>query len=231
MIFIPIHDSFAKESAIPDWLFNVYNFWLEKKISDTELISAIKFLDEKNIITLAMPKGYDYKSNFLISILQQEFSQTRQNSCQEDWYITGYFLPIETEFHDDSEQIQVEGQTREFKMDFVNSIKSEGWGRTNDGDYLGWYGNEFHLSEFPLDYFGNELVVGTIAVDPKFIEFDTKILIPSLVEPWNEIILIAADVGPSINEKHIDVYTGEGKEAEKETMRITGYNNSICFIE
>ena len=231
MIFIPTSNSFAENSPFPNWLFVVYDFWYDKEISDDELINTIKFLIEENIITLAMHDGYDYKSNFILSVLQQEFSQTDQNSCEGNWYITGYYLPIEEEFQDKIITIQVDGEYRQYHYDFVNEVKREGWGRTNDGDYLGWHTNKFHLSEFPLDYFGNELVVGKIAVDPRFIEFDSKITITSLVEPWNEIVLVAEDVGGSIKGKHIDVYTGEGKEAEKETMRITGYNESICFIE
>jgi hypothetical protein len=230
IIFVPTHYVFAEKTNMPNWVFNLYEFWSVKKISNDELIAAIKFLNEKNIITLTMQNDYDYKSNFLLSILQDEFYTYERLSCQEDWFITGYFLPIETEFHNKPIKIQVEGELREFQSDFVNHVKSEGWGRTADGDYLGWYQNTFHHNEFPLDYFGNDLIVGKIAVDPTIIKFETKIIIPTLKEPWNEIILVASDIGASIKGKHIDVYTGEGKEAEKETKRITGHN-IVCFVD
>jgi len=43
-------------------------------------------------------------------------------------------------------------------------------------------------------------------------------------------ILIFAQftLGPSIKGKHIDVYTGEEKQAELETFRITGTENEVC---
>ncbi len=36
------------------------------------------------------------------------------------------------------------------------------------------------------------------------------------------------DEGPAIIGKHIDVFTGEGIDAENETFRNTGYNNQVC---
>jgi len=46
--------------------------------------------------------------------------------------------------------------------------------------------------------------------------------------PWNQIVLLAHDVGPAIKGKHIDLYTGEGKQAEMETFRVTSSNNTVC---
>ncbi len=224
------NDAFGEKSNIPAWVYDINYFWEEGMISDYELIAAIKYLNENNIISLAIPIDYDYKSNFLLSILQDKFSDTENKNCEKGWYITGYFLPIESEYNGNLDEIKIKEKSYLFQNDFVNDVKREGWGRTNDGNYLGWYSNEFHLNEFPLDNFGNELLVGAIAVDPTIIEFNTKVIIPTIVEPWNEIILDATDVGPSIKEKHIDVYTGEGKKAEKETLKITGYDNSVCLI-
>lgn len=229
IFFIPIH-IFGEKSNIPDWLFDINYFWEEGKISDHELITAIKYLNENNIITLPLQQDYDYKSNFLLSILQQEFFDTEDKNCDKGWYITGYFLPIESDYNGNTVEIKIEDKSYLYKNEFVNDVKKEGWGRTSEGNYLGWYSNEFHLNEIPLDSFGNELLVGDIAVDPSIIEFETRIIISTLIEPWNEIILVATDIGPSIKEKHIDVYTGEGKDAEKETFRITGYDNSVCII-
>jgi 3D (Asp-Asp-Asp) domain-containing protein len=67
-----------------------------------------------------------------------------------------------------------------------------------------------------------------IAVDNSLIDRGTQIVISTLPEPWNEIIFLSADEGPSIKGKHIDMFTGEGKLAENETFRITSENNKVC---
>jgi membrane-bound lytic murein transglycosylase len=54
-------------------------------------------------------------------------------------------------------------------------------------------------------------------------------MIPTLPQPWNAITFNADDVGPDIKGKHIDVYTGEGFQAGKETFRITGLHNQVCL--
>ncbi|NNM03001.1 MAG: hypothetical protein HKP26_05505 [Nitrosopumilus sp.] len=227
---IGIEESFAKESKIPNWILDVYEFWAEKKISDTELINAVKFLNEKSILPLVLQKEYDYKSNFLLAILHNDFVY-EENSCYDGWYVTGYFTPVESDYSSYAIEIKIDDQFFEYDYDFVDSVKREGWGKTNNENYLGWYSNEFHLNEVPLDNFGNTLKVGTIAIDPSSYELGSKIFISSLIEPWNEIIFTANDVGESIKNKHIDVFTGEGIEAENETFRITSYNNLACFID
>jgi len=66
-----------------------------------------------------------------------------------------------------------------------------------------------------------------VAVDDLVIEHCSALTITTLPEPWNNMIFSGLDVGPSINGKHIDVFTGV-VNAENETFRITGYNNQIC---
>ncbi len=226
---IGIGEVIAKESKIPNWILQVYDFWMEDKISDVELIYAVKFLNEKNILPLSLQKEYDYKSNFLLTILHNDFTY-RENSCDDEWYVTGYFIPVESDFPSYKIKIKIDEQLFLFDKNFVTSVKNEGWGKTNNGNYLGWYSNKFHLNETPLDNFGNTLKVGTIAIDPSSYELGSEIFISSLIEPWDKIIFTANDVGESVKNKHIDVFTGEGKEAEKETYRITSHNNLACFI-
>ncbi len=43
------------------------------------------------------------------------------------------------------------------------------------------------------------------------------------------MVFAGLDEGPSINGKHIDVFTGEGINAENETFRITSSNNKVCM--
>lgn len=150
------------------------------------------------------------------------------NSCTNEWDITGYHTPVESDYSGEFIPIIVENQEREFRQDFVDRVMVNGWGKTLAGDYLGWYSNSFHLNNNALDSEGNVLVVGIIAVDPTIIEPNSNLIIPSLLEPWNEIIFLTSDVGPSIIGKHIDVFTGEGSAAAQETFRITSSNNTVC---
>jgi len=75
---------------------------------------------------------------------------------------------------------------------------------------------------------GDKLLAKSVAVDSEIINQKTKLTIQTLPSPWSEMVFTASDVGPSIKGKHIDVYTGEGKQAELETFRITGTENDVC---
>lgn len=49
-------DSMIEDSSqIPEWVRNVFTFWVEKQISDQELISAIEFLVETGIVKIENP--------------------------------------------------------------------------------------------------------------------------------------------------------------------------------
>ena len=150
-------------------------------------------------------------------------------SCSSDWYVTGYFIPLESEFSNDFITIMINETPREFRQDFVDAIKIEGWGKTISGDYLGWYDNSFHIENNALDLDGEVLEIGTIAVDTEIINHDAQVTITTLPEPWNETIFIASDEGTSIKGKHIDVFTGTGNNAKEEAFRITGYDNEVCI--
>ena len=149
-------------------------------------------------------------------------------NCSSDWYITGYFTPIESDYSGDPQTITFADEPREFKSDFLSVVKTEGWGKTMSGEYVGWYDNSFHISDMALDSHGESLLVQLVAVDPEIIKQKTDLVIPNLPTPWNETIFTSSDIGPSIKGKHIDVYTGEGKQAELETFRITSTDNVVC---
>ena len=94
-------------------------------------------------------------------------TQTREQTCSEGWYITGYYVPREDELPDTTEQINVErvGDLN-FSQKFLNEIRTEGWGITRFGWALGYYSNAWHRSDTgPLDASGNLLVDGAIAID------------------------------------------------------------------
>lgn len=150
--------------------------------------------------------------------------------CSGGWYITGYFAPVESDYSGSSSSVYVEGVgTYSFYNSFLTTIKTEGWGRTRYGWYLGYYSSSWHKSSAPLDSAGNALVDGTIATDPAVIGAGKNVKIPTLPSPWGGKIYTARDVGGGITGKHIDVYCGEGAAAEQETFRITGQDNQVCY--
>ena len=222
----PLFDVFAEDAGLPDWVFEIFEFWYNGEITDEEFFNAIKWYRDLNTVPSVMEWEDDIKTN-LTMLEQKESSLTREN-CSSDWYITGYFTPVESDYSGDFIRIVFDDYIKHFRSDFLADVKIEGWGKTRLGDYVGWYDNSFHLSDAALDLHGDELLVEFVAVDTVLIEQKTKLSIPTLPSPWNELLFTASDIGPSIKGKHIDVYTGEGKQAELETFRITGTENEVC---
>jgi 3D (Asp-Asp-Asp) domain-containing protein len=158
-------------------------------------------------------------------------TQTREQTCSEGWYITGYYVPREDELPDTTEQINVErvGDVG-FSQKFLNEIRTEGWGITRFGWALGYYSNAWHRSDTgPLDASGNLLVDGAIAIDRSVIPHGARVQIGTLPSPWSAKTFRATDIGNGIVGQHIDVFTGTGLAAEQETFRITSNNNRVCF--
>ncbi len=228
--FPQIHgfDAYTDDVFLPNWIFKVSEYWQNGEISDDEFINALDYLHDQNIVQLVMGRNYDTISNFLITSLYEKDEFTPSVNCSSDWYITGYFTPVESDYSGDFIKFTFDDYIKHFRSDFLADVKIEGWGKTRMGDYVGWYDNSFHLSDMALDMHGDELLVGFVAVDTVLIEQKTKLSIPTLPSPWNELLFTASDIGPSITGKHIDVYTGEGKQAELETFRITGTDNEVC---
>ena len=185
------------------------------------------YLENRDIIEFDIHYGNNHILNLLLNI-PEKITIEQFTSCTDGWYVAGYFVPIESDYSDEFITISIDETQREFREDFVNALKTEGWGKILSGDYLGWYGNSFHINDVALDQNGQPLVTGMIAVDNMLIDRGTKLIISTLPEPWNEIIFLSADEGPSITGKHIDMFTGEGKLAENETFRITSENNKVC---
>jgi len=171
------------------------------------------------------------KTNFTSNELQQEkFNlENKIDLCTSDWYITGYFLPIESDYSGKSIKVSINKINHIYLADFLEVVKIEGWGKTHDGNYLGWDHGDFIISDRYLDAYGNDLKVGIVAVDNSVISHGSELIIPTLPEPWNDMVFSGLDEGPSINGKHIDVFTGEGTSAEGETFRITSYDNKVCI--
>jgi len=175
------------------------------------------------VVILALSLG------FVGEITINPSNLTSFSNCSSDWYITGYFTPVESDYLGDFQEIIIGDEIKQFRTDFLSVVKTEGWGKTLSGEYVGWYDDSFHISDMALDSHGEPLLVQLVAVDPEIIKQKTNLIIPNLPSPWNEIVFTSSDVGPSIKGKHIDVYVGEGMQAELETFRITSTENNVCI--
>lgn len=67
----------------------------------------------------------------------------------------------------------------------------------------------------PVDYFGNPLQLGTIAVDPKVIPFGTKVLVTGHTHPGlpkQAFVATALDAGSAIKGNRIDIFIPGSKQ-------------------
>lgn len=220
------------EIAIPEWVYKIHQYWKDHQITRDEFSNAISYLQKIN--TIHLEEEVNPIASFLLSdslLKQERLGNSEFSNCSAEWYITGYFTPIESDYSGKFIDITIDGKQYKYRESFVTEIKTEGWGRTISGNYLGWYDNSFHLSDKPLDSEGNTLVLNAIAIDTSVIPVNSNLTIPSLPSPWDETIFTGSDIGTAIIGKHIDVYTGEGKAAHDETFRITGNDNVVCLGE
>ena len=198
------------------------------------LSRLIDLLVSKNIRITSFSKiaGIGPTPVFSSVLLPVEMSNTQPNmKCTSGWYITRYYTPVETDFKGSKKNIEVDGVMRNFSKSFVNTVKIEGWGKTMQGDYLGYYDGSYHSSAYPLNSQEGPLVIGDIVTDPLLITSNSAVKIPSLPSPWNNRVFNATDVGPAIKGKHIDVYIGLGKAADEGTknLRLHPINNTVCY--
>jgi 3D (Asp-Asp-Asp) domain-containing protein len=149
--------------------------------------------------------------------------------CEDNWQVTGYFVPVEKDYAVKSlKTIRTKGGlTKTFDSTFLTAVKLEGWGKTNEGWYLGFYSHQWHNSAHPLDALGKPLILSTIAADTNRIPFGREIYIPTLDSSIEQPFKVN-DVGQAIKGKHIDIYTGEGKEAQLLTYKVTT-KHQVCW--
>lgn len=186
----------------------------------------VRFLMAVLIIISIIPVSFSQST-----LIQDEFLQIQTEECTDGWYVTGYFIPLEIEYFSNVTPINIDGKWYGFPIDFLNEVKIQGWGKTVSGNFLGWDEQKFYFNSVPLDAHDNELIIGTVAVDPEIIKKNSKITLPNSPSPWNKITFNSNDVGPAIIGKHIDVYTGVGLDARKEAFRITGNDYSVCVVD
>ena len=151
-------------------------------------------------------------------------------TCSTDWLVTGYFTVRESDF--DGARIQVtfeDGKTRSYRAAFLDAVKVEGWGRSEQGAYVGYDHGVWRLSSRPLTASGQELRIGSIAVDPAIIRSEDVVTIPTLPF-FGKVRFQPNDVGTAIRGKHVDVYTGEGAPAQELADTITGKGHTVCLL-
>jgi 3D (Asp-Asp-Asp) domain-containing protein len=161
--------------------------------------------------------------------------------CSDGWRITGYFTPVETDYRStDMTEVDVKDIGKlAFDSEFVKVVFDEqkgfgeGWGKTRFGWYLGNYAGRWHRSSDPLDANNSPLRTNSVAVDNVLIPNDSSVTIPDLPGEFGATTFIANDVGVTVHGKHIDIYTGEGKEAERAMYRVTFEDpenlQRVCF--
>jgi len=196
----------------------------------------------------------------------QSFSSLNKPSlqCSSGWSLATYFTPVETDFNGSMKSILAvndisnrnnNGSNRSDTPvtatnnngtysslstfnSFLNAVQEYGWGKTKDGNYIGFYNNQYHLASNQLNSIGKKLEIGDIAVDPSIIPLGNNVTLPTLPAPWNNLSYLASDIGNSIKGKHISVYIGEGKmaaEASKNLKYLEGNstlneNIKVCYF-
>jgi len=166
-------------------------------------------------------------------LLFSRFSHaSHEESCSSQWHITGYFTPVELDYPQaDKIKINVEKLGESIHASaFLKAVKIEGWGKTKDGWYLGRFSNKWHRSQYPLNAMGKPLSVASIATDRNIIPAGETLKIPSLPNNLKHQLYVSDDVGSAIKNTHIDIYTGEGRQAEKTTFEITGQDHTVCRL-
>lgn len=158
--------------------------------------------------------------------------------CSEGWRITGYFTPVETDYASEAvKEIEIKGVGKlSFNAEFLDVVFNEsegwgeGWGKTRFGWYLGNYDGAWHKSDAPLDANNSPLKTNSVAVDNDLIPNGSLVKIPGLPAEYSAKTFVANDVGVTVHGKHIDVYTGEGKEAEREMYRVTFEDENLLKV-
>ena len=175
------------------------------------------------------------------AVMKQKTKTFKKSNCSDGWRITGYFTPIENDYDSaETREIEIKNVGKmSFNADFLNVVFDddkgfgEGWGKTRFGWYLGNYNGKWHKADAPLDSNNSALRPNSVAVDNALIPFDSVVRIPGLPGDLGSQKFIANDVGVTVQGKHIDVYTGEGKAAERKMYRITFEDDdnlqTVCY--
>jgi 3D (Asp-Asp-Asp) domain-containing protein len=108
----------------------------------------------------------------------------------------------------------------EAPADYKKAFQAKASAYTSAAEENGWG---------PIDYFGNPLKVGTVAVDPKVIPLGSKLFISGYDYaglPAGGMYATATDTGSSIKGKRIDIFVPDSR---KEAMNF-GFQYVIVYV-
>jgi 3D (Asp-Asp-Asp) domain-containing protein len=168
--------------------------------------------------------------------------------CSAGWRLSTFYTPLEIDFNGSKKTILALNQVTNHSTNnvtgttiatanissslstftsFLNAVHEYGWGKTRDGNYLGYYDNHYYIASHPLNSIGKTLRIGDIAVDPSIIALGTKVTLSTLPLPWGSKTYTASDTGVAIKGKLISVYIGEGKVTqESDAVKSLAKSNS-----
>ncbi len=184
----------------------------------------------------------DQGARFFLTSIGSNLKSTPIYNCSSGWQVTGDFTPSESDYkgrgfnqtitvyRTDDANIST---TRTLNSEFLKDVQIQGWGRTEQGDYIGgWDGKFWGPSSAELTYQGEPLIAGvSAATDEDVLPYKSNFTIPTLPSPWNNKTFTAVDEGPDIDGKQITLYVGVGSDAEKEAARISTESlNTVCVF-
>ncbi len=185
-------------------------------------VSAVALIESEAIASAAIAPAMNAME--ISAPASASMAPVCEPGCSEGWTITGYFTPVLSDYPMVGMQaikVHASGEVIRLPAAFVKEVKMEGWGRLAEARYLGWFNSRWNLATLPLNALGQPLSTTSIATDKHVIAHGCQVTIPGLPEPYGGRLFKADDVGSAIKVKHIDVYTGEGKDAQKDTYRVT----------
>lgn len=178
-----------------------------------------------------------------LTVLNTAIAKPVPPDCSDGWRITGYYTPVETDFKTaDLREVEIVDLGKEsFNSEFLRTVFDdekgfgEGWGKTRFGWYIGYYRGRWHKADAPLDAHDKPLEPDTVAVDPAIIPNGSTVSIPDLPGDLGKLKFTSNDVGISVHGKHIDVYTGEGRDARRRMYRFTYEEDDkgltrVCYV-
>ncbi len=172
-----------------------------------------------------------FVTTFVVAPLLSSAFAHRVNAterCSGGWKVSGYYTASELEFSGSASDIEVDGHGYLFPEDFLRRVRTDGWGLTHHGWFLGW-NKGWRRSDAPLNARGEPLAVGGAAVDPDLIPLGTRFRIPDLPTPWSGRTYAANDIGGGINGKRVDIYCGSGPDKRQVALQLTGSRHTVCI--
>lgn len=180
-------------------------------------------------------------TQFHFTTLSPSLNSSTLSNCSGGWEVTGNFLPSESDY--DGKGINqtipvysLDGSnnttTRTFNSEFLRAVGTMGWGLTRAGDYIGmWDGRFWGPYSLALTSKGEPMIAGLSAgTDGNIIPHGYNFTIPTLPSPWNTKTFTAIDLGSGEVGKQVNIYTGNGVNAEKDVAMITEIEtNTLCM--